>query len=147
MIPRHHRWLWAGATVWILLTASTVLDALDLIPTVPARAHHLALGGAIALAVIAVANHCLNVIQQMHKEATEPVVTAFKHGYQLRHEQCQERCADRTAKVIPLFPPLQRQPEPVAPAAGGYVDPDATTVVLPSVPIRTSRPRPRPFRR
>lgn len=72
-------------------------------------------------------------MERFHRiNSVEPVVLAFRHGYDLRAEHCDTTCTDAT--VIPF---------PRAAGQDWGVDANATTVPLPRLPIGRQRRAPR----
>ncbi len=118
----------ANVGCWSIPALLAVLDGLGW--DVPAVAYVVAIFAGFIGFLIGGGAEGLN---RMNRGAVEPVVLAFRHGYDLRAEHCNTTCTD--AQIIPF------------PKAAGQdwsgIDADATTVRLPRLPVGRRRPAPR----
>lgn len=147
MLQRYRIWLSVAALGWTALGSWIALDFAGHVGKVPMHRFNYALAAVTVLTMCGVAGCVLAAVERMRAEAVEPVTQAFRHGWQLSREQCEKTCYPRPDATVLTFP-TQREPAWQQTGTTGrhtYVDPNATTVILPRM-LDAVRRRPSPRR-
>ncbi len=131
---RYHLWIWASIACWGFPTVLAVLTALG--HHVPALCYVGASASAFAATILGAGGRALEELHRANSEAV--VIESFQHGYALRSAHCATSCTQTEATILE-FPRVVGQD-------WDGVDPNATTVQLPRLPIGR-RPAPRRRRR